>query len=153
MNPLMADSYRTIIEMSPKNFIVNRQMVKDHDWEIQYHPGKTNVVTDALSRKQSIELNQAQCLSFTYAMLECFCFYKRGLVALLERFGQRCCCHYSVLLHVFCVRTLSFRISGRIWKYLQQSEGGLSSYVVDYVSESKNRLVLCSNRSVVAYKR
>ena len=33
-----------------------------YDCKIQYHPGKANVVTDALSRKQSTELNQAKCL-------------------------------------------------------------------------------------------
>ena len=49
-------------------------VVKDYDCEIHYHPGKANVVADALSRKQSTELNQAQCLSFVYAMLACFCF-------------------------------------------------------------------------------
>ena len=37
--------------MSPKNFIVNRQMVKSHDWEIHYNPDKANVVTETLSRK------------------------------------------------------------------------------------------------------
>ena len=52
--------------------------VNVYDCKIQYHPGKANVVTDATSRKQSTELNQAQCLSFVYAMLACFCFYKRG---------------------------------------------------------------------------
>ena len=36
--------------------------MKVYDCKIQYHPGKANVVTDALSRKQSTERNQAQCL-------------------------------------------------------------------------------------------
>ena len=34
------------------------------------------MVTDALSRKQSTELNQAQCLSFVYARLVCSVFIK-----------------------------------------------------------------------------
>ena len=33
-------------------------MIKDYDWIINYHPGKANVVTDALSRKSSATLAQ-----------------------------------------------------------------------------------------------
>ena len=28
------------------------ELIKDYDYEILYHPGKANVVTDALSRKE-----------------------------------------------------------------------------------------------------
>jgi hypothetical protein len=31
-------------------------LIKDYDWEINYHPSKANVVADALSKKLSIEL-------------------------------------------------------------------------------------------------
>ena len=63
-----------------------------------------------------------------------------GLVTLLDRIGQRCCYLCSVFvpwLREFSSkgdvvrRSPSHRISGQIRKYLQQSEGGLSSYAAD----------------------
>jgi hypothetical protein len=32
------------------------EMIKDYDCEINYHPGKANVVADVLSRKSTVEL-------------------------------------------------------------------------------------------------
>jgi hypothetical protein len=32
------------------------ELIKDYDCEINYHPGKANVVTDALSKKSMMEL-------------------------------------------------------------------------------------------------
>jgi hypothetical protein len=32
------------------------ELIKDYDCEINYHPGKPNVVADALSRKSTVEL-------------------------------------------------------------------------------------------------
>jgi hypothetical protein len=32
------------------------ELIKDYDYEINYHPGKANVVVDALSRKSTVEL-------------------------------------------------------------------------------------------------
>jgi hypothetical protein len=32
------------------------ELLKDYDYEINYHPGKANVVVDALSRKSMVEL-------------------------------------------------------------------------------------------------
>jgi hypothetical protein len=31
-------------------------LIKDYDCEINYHPSKSNIVADALSRKSSVEL-------------------------------------------------------------------------------------------------
>jgi hypothetical protein len=36
------------------------ELLKDYDCTIQYHPGKANVVTDALSRKSSRSLAHIQ---------------------------------------------------------------------------------------------
>jgi hypothetical protein len=32
------------------------ELIKDYDYEINYHPGKANVVADVLSRKSMVEL-------------------------------------------------------------------------------------------------
>jgi hypothetical protein len=32
------------------------ELIKDYDCKINYHPGKANVVADALSRKSTVEL-------------------------------------------------------------------------------------------------
>jgi hypothetical protein len=32
------------------------ELIKDYDCEINYHPGKANVVADTLSRKSMVEL-------------------------------------------------------------------------------------------------
>jgi hypothetical protein len=32
------------------------ELIKDYDCEINYHPGKANVVADALSKKSMVEL-------------------------------------------------------------------------------------------------
>ena len=32
------------------------ELIKDYDLEVHYHPGKANVVADALSRKGSLQL-------------------------------------------------------------------------------------------------
>ena len=43
------------------------ELIKDYDCSIHYHPGKANVVTDALSRKSAGSLACVQCAS-----IECF---------------------------------------------------------------------------------
>ena len=32
------------------------ELIKDYDSEINYHPGKANIVADALSKKSTVEL-------------------------------------------------------------------------------------------------
>jgi division protein CdvB (Snf7/Vps24/ESCRT-III family) len=51
-------------------------LIKDYDIEIHYHPGKTNVVADALSRKsyaneiQMLSMTSELCAEFEYLNLE-----------------------------------------------------------------------------------
>ncbi|KAL4568026.1 hypothetical protein LXL04_023626 [Taraxacum kok-saghyz] len=44
-------------------------VVKDYNCEIHYHPGKVNVVADALNRKQPVEPIRAECHRMTMARL------------------------------------------------------------------------------------
>ena len=43
------------------------ELIKDYDCEILYHPGKANVVADALSRKAHVRL---LCYAITHMSLE-----------------------------------------------------------------------------------
>nr|GEX22613.1 putative reverse transcriptase domain-containing protein [Tanacetum cinerariifolium] len=47
---------------------VNFRFLSDYDWEIRYHPGKENVVADALSRKERIKPLRVQALVMTIGL-------------------------------------------------------------------------------------
>jgi hypothetical protein len=53
--------------------------MKDYDLEIHYHPGKANVVADALSRKSYV--NKKQMLSMTSELCAEFEYLNLGIVA------------------------------------------------------------------------
>ena len=40
------------------------ELIKDYELEIHYHPGKANVVTDALSRKSQVNMFAAHPVSY-----------------------------------------------------------------------------------------
>jgi hypothetical protein len=42
-------------------------LIKDYELEIHYHPGKANVVADALSRKSQINMLAAHSMPFELA--------------------------------------------------------------------------------------
>ena len=39
------------------------ELLSDYDCEIRYHPGKANVMADAVSRKERVKLHSVQTLS------------------------------------------------------------------------------------------
>jgi hypothetical protein len=43
------------------------ELIKDYELEIHYHPGKANVVADALSRKSQVNMLAAHSMSFELA--------------------------------------------------------------------------------------
>ena len=43
------------------------ELIKDYDLEVHYHPGKANVVTDALSRKSQCDCLSVEPFNETYA--------------------------------------------------------------------------------------
>ncbi|GKB71588.1 putative reverse transcriptase domain-containing protein [Tanacetum coccineum] len=44
------------------------ELLSDYDYEIQYHPGKANVVADTLSRKESIKPLRVRALVMTIGL-------------------------------------------------------------------------------------
>ena len=43
------------------------ELIKDYELEIHYHPGKANVVADALSKKSQVNMLAAHSMSFELA--------------------------------------------------------------------------------------
>jgi hypothetical protein len=43
------------------------ELIKDYELEIHYHPGKANVVADALSRKSQVNMMVTHLMSYELA--------------------------------------------------------------------------------------
>jgi hypothetical protein len=74
-------SLKYIFTQSDLNLRQHRwlELIKDYDIEIHYHPGKANVVADALSRKNYA--NEMQMLSMTSELCAEFEYLNLGMVA------------------------------------------------------------------------
>ena len=48
-----------------KNFYLLMELIKDYNLEVQYHPGKSNVVADSLFRKQQFNYLRAKAMGIT----------------------------------------------------------------------------------------
>ncbi|GKC05179.1 hypothetical protein Tco_0996789, partial [Tanacetum coccineum] len=42
------------------------ELFSDYDCEIRYHPGKANVVADALSRKERVKTKRVRAMNMTF---------------------------------------------------------------------------------------
>jgi hypothetical protein len=62
-------SLKYIFTQSELNMTQRRwlELIKDYELEIHYHPGKANVVADALSRKSQVNMLAAHPMSFELA--------------------------------------------------------------------------------------
>ncbi|GJR39720.1 putative reverse transcriptase domain-containing protein [Tanacetum coccineum] len=60
-------SLQHIFDQKELNMLQRRsiELFNDYDCEIRYHPGKANVVVDALSRKERLKPRRARAMSMT----------------------------------------------------------------------------------------
>jgi hypothetical protein len=63
------ESLKYIFTQSELNMRKRRllELIKDYELEINYHPGKANVVVDALSRKSQVNMMVAHPMSYELA--------------------------------------------------------------------------------------
>ncbi|GJX89473.1 putative reverse transcriptase domain-containing protein [Tanacetum coccineum] len=70
LKDMLCDALIPALPEGTNDFVVycdtsNQELFSDYDCEIRYHPGKMNVVADALSRKEWMKLGRARALSMT----------------------------------------------------------------------------------------
>nr|GFC19136.1 reverse transcriptase domain-containing protein [Tanacetum cinerariifolium] len=85
------------------------ELLSDYDCVIRYHPGKANVVADALSRKDN-KLIRVRALAVMFKMERLTQLYLKEIV-----------CSHGVCVSIISDRDPRF--TSRFWKSLQKSLG------------------------------